>query len=426
MINFTPVVEHAKGTKSELYRLVMLKHLEFQKKYLNEEMQYPDFIPLQQFSIEASFNMDLTSDLDRHEVDSLKTLSGYKALLKEITRSVTSTFEPIFTMDQAYLDALDEIVEINLVSNNLPFIRNMIADWCPSHFEINQFSQVLANLVVFRNPFVDLGDEKVLGSLINRYANMLNLVNEYSFTPYVIKGVVDRIKGFKKISNINSNMMSEVQSQSNTGHAVIINHIDFNLSPETLHGLYTRMCETFVLKEDSEFNVIKTSMSEVMHSGINPKDVDTTVMREYIHRNILLCMSKEKSVLGEFINAMTSTCGRGTLGLLNNLFSHQFLLTPNTNESSFIEFVPFYTSFSNSESWTTVILEYIKLIVRIYGYKNLNIKDLNSIVVPFIRTLESLRTDRLTFPNYIIKEAIELFLQSTNTSVGFFESASVS
>jgi len=426
MINFIPNIEHAKGSKSELYRLVMLKHLAFQKKYLNEEVQYPDFISLEQFRFEASFNMDLTSDVDRHEVSSLKTLSGYKAMLKEVTRSVTSTFEPQFTMNQAYLDALDEMVEINLVSNNMPFSRNMIADWSPSHFDINEFTQVLANLIIFKNPFADFTDEKLVDSLTNHYANMLNILNEYPFTPFVLKGVIDRTKAYGTISNINTEMVREVQKQSSIGHAVIINHIDFNLSPEVLHQLYSRMCETFVLKEGSQFNVIATAMKDVMDSGIPPKDVDTTVMRESIHRNIMICMSQEQSVLTEFLNTMMGSCGRGAIGLLNNIFSHQFLLTPYNNESSFIEFMPFYAPLENSENWTKVIFEYLKLIVRIYGFEGLNIKDLNSIVLPFVRTLESLRTDRLTFPDYIIKEAIECFLQSTNKSVDFFESASIS
>lgn len=426
MINFTANIEHAKGSKSELYRLVMLKHLAFQKKYLNEDEQYPYFIPLEQFSIEASFNMDITSELDRHEIDCIKSLAGFKAVLKEITHSVTSIFEPKFTMDQAYLDALDEMVEINLVSNNLPFTRNFIADWCPSHFDINAFTQVLTNLLIFKNPFADFKDAKLVESLTKHYANMLNLLNEYTFTPYVLKGVVERTKAFGTISNIDHNMVREVQKQNSIGHAVIINHIDFNLSPEILHQLYSRMCETFVLTEISQFNVIATAMQDVMESGITPNDVDTTVMREYIHKNILICMSKERSVLAEFVNAMTESCGRGAIGLLNNIFSHQFLLTPNNNESSFIEFMPFDSRLEDSENWTKLIFEYLKLIVRIYGFESLNIKDLNSIVLPFVRTLESFRTDRLTFPDYIIKEAIECFLQSTNKSVDFFESASIS
>lgn len=426
MINFTPNIEHAKGSKSELYRLVMLKHLAFQKKYLNESVEYPEFIPLEQFSVEASLNMDIASDLDRHEVDSLKSLEGYKAVLKEITRSVTSTFEPKFTMDQAYLDALDEMVEINLISNNMPFTRNMIADWSPSHFDINVFTQVLANLIVFKNPFADFSDEKVVASLAKHYANMLNLLNEYPFTPYVLKGVIDRTKEYGKISNINAETIRGVQQESSIGHAVIINHIDFNLAPESLHQLYSQMCETFALTNNPQFNVVVKAMEDVVKDGISPQKVNTTIMRESIHKKIILCMGEETNVLMNFIQAMNESCGRGAIGLINNIFAHQFLLTPNSDESSFIEFMPFYSPLEHSENWTKVIFEYLNLIVRIYGFKNLNIKDLNSIVLPFIRTLESIRTDRLTFPDYIIKEAIECYLQSINKSADFFESASVS
>lgn len=426
MITFTPNVEHAKGSKSELYRLVMLKHLAFQKKYLNENVQYPDFIPLEQFSIEASFNMDIASELDRHEVDSLKSLAGYKAVLKEITHSVTSNFEPTFTMDQAYLDALDEMVEINLVSNSLPFHRNMISDWSPSHFDINEFTQVLANMIVFKNPFVDYADDKLMESLTNHYANLLNLLNEYSFTPFVLKGIINRTKAFGKLSNISDDMIREVQNQSSIGHAIIINHIDFNLSPEVMHQLYSRMCETFVMSEASPFNIVTKSMKEIVADGVQPKDIDTTLMREYIHKNTLMLVSMEKSVLNELLNEMIESCSRGVIGVLNNIFAHQFLLTPHNNESSFIEILPFYSPLESAENWTKAIYEYIKLIARIYGFESLNIKDLNSIVLPFVRILESLRTDRLTFPDFIIKEAIECYLQSTNKSVDFFESASIS
>lgn len=426
MINFTPNIQHAKGSKSELYRLVMLKHLEFQRKYLNADVQYPEFIPLVQFSVEASFKMDINSDIDRHEIDSLKTLTGYKALLKEITHSVTSKFEPSFSMNQAYLDALDEMVEINLVSNNLTFTRNMVSDWCPSHFDINVFSQVVANLLILKNPFADLNDAKVMNSLSIHYANMLNLLNEYSFTPSILKGVIERTKSFGSFSNINSQMIREVQKQSNIGHVVIINHIDFNLSPEVLHQEYLKMCNTFVFKENAEYNVITTAMKDLVQSGISPSNVDNTMMREFIHKNILLCMSEERSVIAELMDLTKSSCGQGVIGLLHNIFSHQFTLTPNDEQSSFIEFMPFYTPFENSKNWTKLISEYIKLIVRIYDFKSLNNKDLRSIVLPFVRSIESFSKDHSTFPDHIINEAIDCYFESTFKSIDFFESPSIS
>ena len=238
MIKFTPMKTHAKGSKSELFRLVMLKHLEFQKKYLNEDVEYPDFIPLEQYSMEASMNMNLLSDVDQHEVRCLKTVAGYKALLKEITASVTSTFEAKFEMSQAYLNALDEIVELNLVSNNIPFLRNMIFDWSPSHFDVNQFTRSLACLIVFKNPSINLNDDKMVNSTAIKYAEMLNQVNEYSFTPYMLKKIVKRIKNINKFNNVNNELLSFIQAQSNIEHAVILKHIDFNIPDEMLNSLF--------------------------------------------------------------------------------------------------------------------------------------------------------------------------------------------
>ncbi len=426
MIKFTPMKTHAEGSKSELFRLVMLKHLEFQKKYLNEDVQYPDFIPLEQYSMEASMNMDLFSDIDQHEVKCLKTLAGYKALLKEITASVTSKFEAKFKMDEAYLNALDEIVELNLVSNSVPFLQSMIADWNPSHFDINQFSQSLATLIVFKNPFIDLNDDKMIDSMANHYAEMLNHVNEYSFTPYVLKKIVNRIKGFKKISNINEELLGVVQKQNNIGHAVILNHIDFNLHFETLGSLFKLMNERFSFTQDPDRNILSLAMQETLESGVNPQDINTMIIRENIHLKIFDFLAEDQDILLNLIMAMQETNSRGCVGLLANIFAHQFLLKRNDNQSSIVELITFDTSFSMMEIWTSVLVEYLNTVERIYELSSINNQDTRSILMPFIKVLESLKTDGIPMPEIVIKEAIDVYLSNRISDEFYFESGSIS